>query len=97
MPMDTARATGTTAAVMAQGIMADTHRLITGGRITADTPRHITVTGIDACTAPPTRTTVGRVTMADFTTDGIIGITVNGENQQGAKLILWHRAPGSDF
>ena len=68
---------------MAQGIMADTHRLITGGRITADTPRHITVTGIDACTAPPTRTTVGRVTMADFTTDGIIGITVTGEKAGG--------------
>ena len=97
MPMDTARATGTTAAVMAHGIMADTHRLITGGRITADTHRHTTVTGIDACTVPPTLTTVGRVTMADFTTDGIIGITVTGENQQGAKLILWHRAPGSDF
>ena len=72
MPMDTARAMGTTAAVMARGIMADTHQPITAGRITAVMPRHITVPDIDECTVRPTPTTVDRVTMVDGTTDGIV-------------------------
>lgn len=69
--MDTARDTGTTAVVMARGIMADTHQPITAGRITVGMPRQTTVIDIDECTVPPTPTTVDRVIMVDTTTDGI--------------------------